>query len=362
MKTLDLVQQLREARERAGNGDSREILDRFARALEELLGNLQSDRCPPKTQNKIAHFLSHVEASAETLGSKLCVPAFALNVTGEAMVRSDLIHRSVVEFLQVGLYFYGLQQIERRWPAQAMVYSGIHGEELTRFLSRKSLKGMLESGTERLESGRHFCLTYTYLNGLRRAYWSHCRASEDALDVAMSGDLAIVGAAGAQDAPDPDEPLAPEDRVGVLLKLFQSDLTDRQRWIYVAKSRSRLYEAESDQLTTLEAFLGAETMGQRHHDLTWTEISSRLGINEKTAKREYIKTLHVLLKGAAEAVLGDRGPSRGYVRRVLTLLRDIAAEKDLRIKSNAGRGMGVVVEKWEVALRYILNHSDVHVA
>ena len=30
-----------------------------------------------------------------------------------------------------------------------------------------------------------FCLTYAYLNGLRRAYWEHCRSSVDVLDRAL---------------------------------------------------------------------------------------------------------------------------------------------------------------------------------
>ena len=95
------------------------------------------------------------------------------------------------------------------------------------------------------------------------------------------------------------------------------------------------------------------------HDLGWAEVSEHLGINEKTAKREYLRSLHVLLEQSCHAVFnGERIPS-AYVRRILAQIRSVVHEKDLRLKSSTGRGMGVLVEKWEVALRFVLNHDHV---
>jgi hypothetical protein len=43
------------------------------------------------------------------------------------------------------------------------------------------------------------------------------------------------------------------------------------------------------------------------------------------------------------------------VRRIQDALLSSIREKDLRLKDhNTGRGMGVLVEKWQVALRFVL--------
>lgn len=363
MTTHQLLADLDASKEKSRSSAMvRDVLDRLVHCLRTLDSQRSDPSCPERTAAKIQLFLAHVEASARDLGSKMHHPAYSLNVMGEAMVRSGLIHGAVVEFLQVGLYFYGLDQIERRWPSQAIVYSGVHCDSLGEFLSRSSLKELLAAGQSRLEAGRHFCLTYIYLNQLRRAYWKHCRASEDALDVAIRGTLVEAEAEHADGGGRAEAGWDPGDRVQLLLGVFRDQLSDEQRFIYLAKTRARLRDAAPGAVpSTIEELLG-DLAGDDSGGMSWSEIARRLQINEKTAKREYLKTLHTLLKATAEAVLGAEGLSRGYVRRVLALIREIIAEKDLRIRSNNGRGLRTLVEKWEVALRFVLNHERAEVA
>jgi hypothetical protein len=150
--------------------------------------------------------------------------------------------------------------------------------------------------------------------------------------------------------------------VQLLLHLFRNELSDQQRWIYLAKSRAAHGDLSDSKVpNTIEELLSAIHRGG-DSDMNWARIAARLGINEKTAKREYLKSLYALLKGTADAVLGEERMQRGFVRRVLALIREIIAEKDLRIKSTNGRGLATLVEKWEAALRYVLNHERVEVA
>lgn len=347
-----------------GTGNARlhpfqEVSDRLCACLKSLEAARTDPSCPSRTSEKLTQFLHFMTEAHTKLGTRLEHPAYSINVVAEGMARADLIHSQLVDFLQVAIYFFGLDQIERRWPAHAIVYSGIHCDELSVFLSRSSLKALLAAGSMKLAQGKHFCLTYMYLNQLRRAYWKHCRASEDALDVAIGGSLVEAEAMVAETKVAPSTHWEPSERVQLLLRLFRSELSDTQRWIYLAKSH-----AGSDQLGRAWSSEGFSTdfgtVGGG--DLNWTEIASRLGINEKTAKREYLKSLYVLLKGTAEAVLGEERMGRGYVRRVLTLIREIIAEKDLRIRNSNGRGLATLVEKWEVALRFVLNHERAEVA
>jgi hypothetical protein len=93
--------------------------------------------------------------------------------------------------------------------------------------------------------------------------------------------------------------------------------------------------------------------------MNWGEIATQVGINEKTAKREYLRSLDILLRSCAAQVFGPEWIPSGFVKRVLEQIRTIVREKDLRIKSSTGRGMGRLVQKWEVALRFVLNHQRV---
>lgn len=367
-----LMDELRAAGLKADEGSTRKaVLERLEECLRELGAWKDAPETSDRLRVKVSAFLDHVLAARATLGTRFFHPAFVINVAGEAMARADLIARPVVELVQVGLYFFGFDQIEKRWSARAAVYSGIHADHLQAYVSRDTLKALVEAARERIAQGKVFCLTWHYLNSLRKAYWKHCRRSEDALDVAVTGDVPSDArhepAAPAIDAieaiEDPRE--AGKDRVALMLKIFQDGLSARQRWIYLAKNRSLLAsggtagDAEAgaaDPLARLLADLGAQGC---ESDLGWSEIAERLGINEKTAKREYLKSLHTLLRSSAEAVFGhERIPSH-YVRRVLESIRAVVYEKDLRLKSSTGRGLETLVEKWEVALRFVLNHQRI---
>ena len=359
MRIPTILEELRAARDRADAGCGRRaVLDRLADVITELERQAGADETPERTREKLARLLQHVEWAHDTLGSRMFHVAFALNVLGEGMARANLVHKSVVEFVQIGLYFFGLEQIERRWSSRATVYSGVHADHLGEFLSRRALKDLLAAARVRMDEGRIFCLTYAYLNSLRKAYWKHCRASEDALDVAITAETVSEKQAEALPAPEASDP---SDRVALMLDIFDKKLTSRQRWIYLAKNRSSLFEGR-DSGEGIDGDLLALLLGDAGPpgaDRGWAESARRLDVNEKTAKREYLRSLHVLLKESSEAVFGRARIPSNYVRRILEQIRDIVYEKDLRIRSATGRGMGTLVEKWEVALRFVLNHDRV---
>ena len=330
--------------------------DRLLQLLTGLRDKCAASDFPPRVASKAEQFLASLCELHSKLGPKIAHRSFALNSVGEAMVRSDFLHGEVIEFLQVGLYFFGLDQIERRWPAQAAIYSGIHADHLESFLSRHGLLDLVRDGQERIQQGRVFCLTYAYLNGLRRAYWGYCRGSEDALDISVVASTDDPAAEMAAPSRSDSAPL--HDRIALLLRIFRRALTAEQRWIYLAKNRRFLDQAaaNAEDIEGLVAEIGAIP---EQGELGWTEIASSLHINEKTAKREYLRALHVLLKESSEAVFGTDQVSSRFVKRVLSSIREVVQEKDLRLKSQTGRGLHVLVEKWEVALRFVLNHERI---
>lgn len=359
-----LLEELHTARARAERDAGREaLLQRFEAGVASLRHQVADHAVPARTRERIRAFLESVQAQHAELGSRCFEPAYLLNVIGEAMVRSGLVHREIVESLQVGLYFFGLDQIERRWSSQAAVYSGLHADLLMEYLGRRRLKEMMAEGRRRLEEGRVFCLTYHYLNSLRKAYWNHCRGSRDALDVAVTGEGLpnlqdpVSSAAGTPGQVGMD----PEDRVGIMLEVFSRSLTPRQQWIYMAKNRSILEEAGAEEGGTPDIDRLLRRLGEDppEGNLGWGEIARRKGINEKTAKREYLRALDILLRRSGEAVFGDSWTPSGYVKRVLEQIRKVVDEKDLRIRRSTGRGLGTLVQKWEVALRFVLNHQRV---
>ncbi len=357
--TKGIQEQLRSARERAQSGGSRRaVLDRLDGMINQLERQAGAAETPARTRDKIVLFLSHLEQSHATLGSRTFQVAFAINVVGEGMARADFVHRAAVEFIQVGLYFYGLEQIERRWAAQAPIYSGVHADHLGEFLGRSSLKELLADARQRLADGRVFCLTYAYLNSLRKAYWQRCRKSEDALDVALSGPLVEGDSTAVEQSEAPES----EDRVQLMLHILDTKLSPRQKWIYLAKNRAGLLAGDGptrgSSAQELLASMFAEA-GLEGGNLTWSEIADRLDINEKSAKREYLRALHLLLKESADAVFGGERIPSGYVRRILEQIRSVVYEKDLRIREKTGRGLTTLVSKWEVALRFVLNHARV---
>jgi len=360
MRSSILRDELCAARARMPDGSTKKaVLDRFQVAYEALVHDETSGTVPERTRAKITAFLDHLQAARDKLQGRFFQPSWLLNVTGDAMARADLVSRHVVEVVQVGLYFFGLDQIEKRWSARAAVYSGIHADYLQEYLGRDGLKSLIVVARERMAQGKVFCLTWNYLNGLRKAYWKHCRRSEDALDVAVMADQSVdelretvVATSIGTDAP--------ADRVGLMLDIFKRALTSRQQWIYLAKNRAALANPEATNVfDDLVRGVSSDFGGLADGDLGWTEISERLGINEKTAKREYLKGLHALLQQSAEAIFGLGSIPSAYVRRILEALRAVVHEKDLRLKDTTGRGLGILVEKWEVALRFVLNHPRV---
>ncbi|MSR75175.1 MAG: hypothetical protein EXS14_06885 [Planctomycetes bacterium] len=328
------------------------LLARASDMLAALQAVSSDASTPERVRAKLALFEESLRASQQRLQDRFFQPVFLLNAVGEAMGCSRLISKPVVTFLQVGLYFFGLDQIERRWPAQAVVYSGLHADHLAQYLSRDGLKALLLKAESRHQEARAFCLSWHYLNGLRRAYFDHCRVSGDALDHAQSGEVLESIEAVAVESDSAAE------RIEFLLGLFRRELTPEQRWIYLAKNRSALEAlGAQDALSELLAEAGE---AQPNAALGWVEISARLGINEKRAKREYLSALHTILLASAQRTYGVGAISNAYVRRILDALAASIREKDLRLKDhNTGRGMGVLVEKWQVALRFVLSHERV---
>jgi hypothetical protein len=354
LKNPDFLAACEQARSHPGRAA---VLARLADLVASLGRQSEDPSVPARVRAKAEAMLAWIGKAEARLGARLYHPAFALNVVGDALVRTDFLGAEVVGFLQIGLYFFGLDQIERKWPAQATVYSTIHADHLESFLGRASLVELVAKGRERLARGRIFCLTYHYLNGLRRAYWDHCRRSQDALDFAAQGSEAQAAMAGLADGREtPDAPAA--DRIGLLLRIFRQVLTAEQRWIYLAKNRHFL-EGRMEEGGEVAELLREIGGLPRAADLGWAEIADALHINEKTAKREYLRALYNLLKTASEMVLGPEAGTSRYVRRVLELLRAVVQEKDLRLRSQTGRGLHVLVEKWEVALRFVMNHERI---
>lgn len=350
----------REANRRAAaGGESAALLERFSSLVKGLQSKLDAGQTGAAHQAKVREFLALIDVAYARLDEQLFEPSYLLNVVGDAVVRTGLIAEEAVELMRVGLYFHGQRVIERRFAARSAVYSALHAELTASFYGRDALKKLVTEGRAKIASGKVFCLTYYYLNELKKQYWAHLRKSHDALD-RTSEDAAV----SEPSAPPTDAVSDASDRVGLMMEVFRRKLTATQQLVYLAKNRSgesaaALAEAAGladDGFLRLLQGLDAELEG--HGNLGWTEIAARLEINEKSAKREYLRALHTLLYESSLAVFGLDIES-AYVRRVLAQLREIVYEKDLRIRSNAGEGLSRLVEKWEVALRFVLNHGRV---
>lgn len=353
------LQRLREAIPAAHDvGERRDLLARFAALCDAVDAVLAAPDAPERVRAKATAFAALLESARERLGPVLWQPSYLLNVVGDAVVRTDWVFGGVVEFLQVGLYFHGLRVIERRFSHQSIEYCAVHADLLASFTGRAGIKAMTARGRAKIADGRVFCLTYDYLNELRKARTAEHRRSAEALDhVRVEADPEFVAA-------ESDVVGEPTDRVGLMMSIFAKKLSAMQQLVYLAKNRAGGAAAPllADEtlgrhpLVALLAELDGELDG--HGNLGWSEIAERLHVNEKTAKREYLKALHVLLSESARSVFGAEPPSR-YVSRVLQQIREVVDAKDLRIRSSTGEGLGRLVEKWETALRFVLNHHRV---
>lgn len=335
-----------------------DLHSRFAGLCATVDDLLEASATPPRVRAKAEAFADLLTTSLDRLGPAFWQPSYLLNVVADAMVRTAWISREATEFLHIGLYFHGLRVIERRFAAHSTTYLAVHADLLGSFVSRAGLKDMIERGAQKIAEGRIFCLTYDYLNELRKAWHHSQRSSADALDHALPGvnpDYVVV---------DTDLKLHASDRVGIMMAIFAKRLTAMQQRVYLAKNRTG--EASASMLLTGrrsdDALVGMLNELNReldgHGNLGWSELAVLLKKNEKTLKREYLKALHTLLSESARLMLGSRG-GNAFVTRVLAQLNEVVEEKDLRMRSNTGEGMGRLVEKWEVALRMVLNQSRV---
>jgi hypothetical protein len=332
------------------------ILDRFRDMLTRLGALAAGDQTPAGTRSRVNRFLAILDEAHGRLKDSLFQPSYLLNVVGDGLVRTRLISEPIVDFIQVGLYFHGLRQIERRFPTRAAAYFAAHTDLVTSYVSRASLKQLIDDGAAKLAEGKVFCLTYHYLNSLKKAYFRDLRASHDALDHSVREERLpeIVGASSSGNAFDS------ADRVGLMLEIFATKLDATQQRVYLAKNRLAESSSGFSHVPAFQPFrnlfqgLNDELDG--HGNLGWSEIAARLSVNEKTAKREYIRALHILLRETAQAVFGLNITSN-YVKRVLEQLKLVVDAKDLRIRGATGDGLPRLVEKWEVALRFVLNHE-----
>jgi hypothetical protein len=338
------------------HSDRAALLDRFRSMLARLNQIASGDKTPEGTRSRVHAFLAHIEAAHGRLAGDLFEPSYLLNVVGDAFVRTRLISEPIVDFLQVGLYFHGITQIERRFRSRTSAYLAAHADLIVRYVSRSSLKQLIEDGQAKLAAGKVFCLTYHYLNALKREYFKDLRESRDALDHAAN-DVSVPDLAGARAEVHAADPA---DRIGLMLDIFANKLTATQQLVYLAKNRASGATAGFSRVPAFQPFkhlfedLNAELDG--HGNLGWSDIAARLSVNEKTAKREYLRALHVLLRETAQATFGLDIKSN-YVRRVLEQLKSVVEAKDLRIRGATGDGLPRLVEKWEVALRFVLNHE-----
>ncbi len=339
-------------------GEKGDLHSRFAGLCATVDDLIAEPTTPDRVRAKASTFADLLIAAWGRLDTVLWQPSYLLNVVGDAVVRTQWISRETTEFLQVGLYFHGLRVIERRFASHSATYLAVHADLLGLFVGRAGMKAMVERGTAKIADGRIFCLTYDYLNELRKAWFAEHRRSADALDhaSAVANAKAVVS--------DVVDRVDPSDRVGLMMSIFAHKLSATQQLVYLAKNRAGEATASlltasrgsEDSLVHMLAELNRELDG--HGNLGWSEIAERLHLNEKTAKREYLKALHTLLSESARVMLGPDARS-GYVTRVLSQIRDVVDAKDLRFRSTTGEGMGRLVEKWEVALRFVLNHARV---
>ncbi|HGY92953.1 MAG TPA: hypothetical protein ENK43_17455 [Planctomycetes bacterium] len=345
---------------------------RLAYEFSDLLGRVtemaESDATPSRTRGKAWEFLACLTGRAAEHGEQFHQEAFLLNFVGEALVQSDYRNEAVLDFMKTGLYFYGLAHIERFHRAQSFSYMSAHAELISDYFSRAAMKSLVRFGRERIAEGRPFCLVHHYLNALKKRYWATRREEQDALSVSVSldavgdADVSQRTSSSVSDRLETAEGAESEDRVALMIRIFGTRLTELQQRIYLHRhpvAVQALYDEEGrleDELRSLVS----EARGDEGARLTWMEISQRYGLAEKSAKREYLRSLVVLLGEAAEAVHTDlRQPH--FVRRVLRSLRSVIQERDLKLRDGSGRGLGRIVERWEIALRLVLNNIRVTV-
>ncbi len=337
--------------------ESKRLAHEFGEMLVAVEGVAAGGETPETTRAKARAFRAILDDKMAEHGPQFFEQAFLLNIVGEAMARANYLAQPVIAFLRSALYFHGIAWVERNQRGNSLPYLSAHAELVMEITSRRGLKALVATAAEKLAAGRPFCLSNIYLAELRKRYWAQRRESVDACDrsVSLAEDNGTLSAAGSAPIDRDRAPMSGEDRVQIMLRVFAREVGELGQKVYLLRhpiAQDQIARIEPDLAAELAAMLDGDTAGRTG----WREISTRLGLSEKVAKKEYLKALHDLLAGATREIYGDRLPS-SFVRRVLQTLQSIVRERDLRIRDNAGLGMTRLVERWEIALRYVLNHE-----
>lgn len=345
--------------------DRQRAIFEFGDLLERVIV-VTEGAAPDRVKAKARAFLAILGEKADLLGEQMWHESFLLNVVGEAMVRADYVADGVLDYVKSGLYFYGLRYVERVFRGDMVHALEAHAEALGEFTNRETVRAWKEDALARLAEGRPFCLVYAYTNALKKRAWAARRRSEDACDVSVSypAESEVAPSASAVETAPASTAVSAVDlaaRVALLLRVFATKLDDEQRRIYLARHHvDRALEAGSGTFDAamLDRWLeaGAKADDGDPSKETWSELAERFGSTEKTVKREYLRALMILLQETSRAVFGDICPSN-FVRKNIETLRAVIQDKELRIKDNSGRGLGKTVARWEVALRFVLNHN-----
>ncbi len=368
MKLLELKSRMEEAlKAHSTHRDKQRLVYQFGELIEAVEAICEGADTPPRVACKARSFMAVLDEKAGEHADTFWHPSWLLNFVGEAMVRANYIAEPVVTFLSIGLYFHGLSFIERNGGTRQPRMMLAHGELLGEYVSRRSLKALVESGAARIDGGGVFCLVHDYINALKKRNWAMSRNSQDACDSALN---LVFEDGQRQDLPvDESSPVETSDhehrevgdRLQLMLRLFAEELSDQQQMIYLARHRipalnsARL--ADTGERSEIERLV-VELQGGHAERPTWPELAQALGMSEKRVKREYLKALHLLLRECSDQILKDRRRS-SMLDRVLGEIRSVVNERDLRMKGQTGRGMPHLVKRWEIALRFVLNHDRV---
>lgn len=347
--------------------ERKRLVYQFGELLRGVESVVANEKTPKGTRPKAVKFLEVLSEKEALHRDEFFLEAYLLNFVGEAMVRAEYKGKAVIEFVRTGLYFYGISNIERFHRRQSMAYTTAHSELLMDYTNRKGLKALVERAQEKLADGKNFCLVNDYMNALKKRYWAGLRENDDACDSSVSLDAVEAQGGAMSDAELGTEHVDREadvtnyeDRVALMLRVFVENLTETQQRVYLMRhpmmrDESRKAFASFDE--RLAQFLD-ELESEHTKAANWSDIAAKLDTTEKTAKKQYLRALHGLLSGACDEIFQSKLPS-GMVRRMLNLLTKIIQQRDLRIRDNAGLGLGKIVQRWEVALRFVLNNNRV---
>ena len=146
-----------------------------------------------------------------------------------------------------------------------------------------------------------------------------------------------------------------------MLEIFATKLDATQQRVYLAKNR---LAQETAGLSHVPAFQPFRSLFQGLNDELDGTRKPRAGPRSPRASRSTRRPPSA--STSARSTSCSARPLRpifglnitsNYVKRVLDQLRLVVEAKDLRIRGATGDGLPRLVEKWEVALRFVLNHE-----